>query len=199
MRRRLQACPRLSAPAGSDNVAVCLHPILPHPHPCQQGGTWPSQSVSRSHLLAPVETAFATLPANLVGPQWHADRAAMRPKPAKLLTNPALRDYVQNRLAGNIATPGGQSISGPRVEWKGRRHGRRQARRWSRAWSPEQIANRLLMDFPEDTSMRINHEAIYQALYVQGRGALRRELTACVPAARCVCPGNAYAIAGSRS
>ena len=36
----------------------------------------------------------------------------------------------------------------------------------SRAWSPEQIANRLLTDFPEDASMRISHEAIYQALYV---------------------------------
>ena len=42
--------------------------------------------------------------------QWHADRAAMRPKPAKLLTNPTLREYVQDRLAGNIATPGGRSI-----------------------------------------------------------------------------------------
>ena len=116
--------------------------------------------------------------------QWHADRAAMRPKPARLLTNPTLREYVQGRLAGNIATPGGQSITGPRVAWKGRRHGRRQARRWSRAWSPEQIANRLLIDFPEDTSMRISHEAIYQALYVQSRGALRRELTACLRTGR---------------
>ena len=63
----------------------------------------------------------------------HADRAAMRPKPAKLLTNPVPREYVQERLAGNIATPGGESIAGPRVEWKGRRHGPRQARRWSKA------------------------------------------------------------------
>jgi len=116
--------------------------------------------------------------------QWHADRAAMRPKPAKLLTNPALREYVQDRLAGNIATPGGRSIAGPQVEWKGRRHGPRQARRWSQAWSPEQIANRLLTDFPEDDSMRISHEAIYQALYVQGRGALRRELTTCLRTGR---------------
>jgi IS30 family transposase len=116
--------------------------------------------------------------------QWHADRAAMRPKPAKLLTNPVLREYVQERLAGNIATPGGKSIAGPQVQWKGRRHGPRQARRWSKAWSPQQIANRLLMDFPEDTSMRISHEAIYQALYVQGRGALRRELTACLRTGR---------------
>ena len=108
----------------------------------------------------------------------------MRPKPAKLLTNPALREYVQDRLAGNIATPTGGLIAGPQVEWKGRRHGPRQARRWSQAWSPEQIANRLLLDFPEDDAMRISHEAIYQALYVQGRGALRSELTACLRTGR---------------
>lgn len=93
--------------------------------------------------------------------QWHADRAARRPKPAKLLTNPALRTYVQNRLAGSIATPGGSVIAGPKIAWKGRRHGRRKSRRWARAWSPEQIANRLIIDFPDDTSMRISHEAIY--------------------------------------
>jgi len=40
------------------------------------------------------------------------------------------------------------------------------------------------VDFPEDESMRISHEAIYQALYVQGRGALRRELTACLRTGR---------------
>ena len=52
------------------------------------------------------------------------------------------------------------------------------------AWSPEQIARRLPLDFPDDNSMRISHEAIYQALYVQGRGALRRELTACLRSGR---------------
>src|SRR5829696_7704497 len=50
--------------------------------------------------------------------------------------------------------------------------------------SPEQIANRLPVDFSDDDSMRISHEAIYQALYVQGRGALRRELTACLRTGR---------------
>lgn len=68
--------------------------------------------------------------------------------------------------------------------WKGRRHGRRQSRRWATAWSPEQISRRLLLDFPEDKTMRISHEAIYQALYIQGRGALRRELTACLRTSR---------------
>ena len=51
-------------------------------------------------------------------------------------------------------------------------------------WSPEQIAGRLLEDFPDDESMRISHETIYQALYVQGRGELRRELTACLRTGR---------------
>src|SRR4051794_37087408 len=51
-------------------------------------------------------------------------------------------------------------------------------------WSPEQIAARLVEDFPDDESMRISHEAVYQALYVQGRGGLRRELTACLRTGR---------------
>lgn len=116
--------------------------------------------------------------------QWHAERSARRPKRAKLATNPALRAYVQDRLSGAVATPGGTAVAGPAVPWKGRRHGRRQARRWARAWSPQQIAERLRLDFPGDEAMRISHEAIYQALYVQGRGALRRELTACLRTGR---------------
>ena len=86
-------------------------------------------------------------------------------------------------LRGRISAPDGTVIERPRVVWNGRRHGPRQHRRWARAWSPEQIAHRLRIDYPgdgpEDQAMRISHEAIYQALYVQGRGALRRELTAC--------------------
>jgi IS30 family transposase len=51
-------------------------------------------------------------------------------------------------------------------------------------WSPEQISQRLKIDFPDDESMRISHEAIYQALYVQSRGALKRELVACLRTGR---------------
>ncbi len=116
--------------------------------------------------------------------QWHADRRAKRPKTAKLAANDRLREYVQDRLAGTVTAPDGNPMPGPNVRWIGRRHGRRADRRWGKAWSPEQIANRLRVDYPDDASMRISHEAIYQALYVQGRGALRRELTACLRTGR---------------
>jgi IS30 family transposase len=88
--------------------------------------------------------------------QWHAERRARRPKPSKLAVNQRLRAHVQDKLGG----PG--------------------------RWSPEQIARRLVVDFPHDGSMRVSHEAIYQALYVQGRGALRRELTVCLRTGRAV-------------
>jgi IS30 family transposase len=50
--------------------------------------------------------------------------------------------------------------------------------------SPEQISRRLLLDFPDDLEMRVSHETIYQGLYVQGRGALSRELIACLRTGR---------------
>jgi IS30 family transposase len=83
-----------------------------------------------------------------------ADRRARRPKTAKLAVHAPLRAYVQAKLEG--------------IE----------------RWSPEQIAHRIAVEFPDDERMRISHEAIYQALYVQGRGALRRELTACLRTGR---------------
>ena len=53
-----------------------------------------------------------------------------------------------------------------------------------RRWSPGQISVMLKREFPGDAEMRVSHETIYQALYVQGRGALRRELAACLRTGR---------------
>ncbi|AYF29851.1 IS30 family transposase [Micromonospora tulbaghiae] len=55
-----------------------------------------------------------------------------------------------------------------------------------RKHSPEQISRRLRRDFPERNELHVSHETIYQALYVQGRGELRRELTAALRTGRAV-------------
>jgi len=51
-------------------------------------------------------------------------------------------------------------------------------------WSPEEIARRLLIEFPDDPMMRVSHETIYQSIYVQGRGELSRELARCLRTGR---------------
>jgi hypothetical protein len=117
--------------------------------------------------------------------QWKAELVARRPKPSKLVTNQRLHDYVQDRLEGKIRDPDGRDISGPRsAPFIGRNKPHRGDRKWVTGWSPEQISNRLQTDFPDDESMRISHEAIYQALYIQGRGALKRELVSCLRTGR---------------
>ena len=138
-----------------------------------------SRELRRNAATRPDSSGYRAITA-----QWHADRRAKRPKVAKLAANEALRSYVQDRLAGLITRPDGTEVPGPTVRFIGRRHGRRQDRRWGKSWSPEQISHRLKIDFPDDENMRISHEAIYQALYIQGRGALRRELVACLRTGR---------------
>eukprot|EP01132_Coremiostelium_polycephalum_P011809 gene11809-14445_t len=117
--------------------------------------------------------------------QWKAELVAKRPKPAKLVTHPRLHQYVRDRLEGKVQDADGREISGPRqAPFKGRNKPHCSDRKWVNGWSPEQIANRLQIDFPDDESMRISPEAIYQALYIQGRGALKRELVSCLRSGR---------------
>ena len=62
---------------------------------------------------------------------------------------------------------------------------RDEVERWlALRWSPQQIAARLVLDYPVDLEMRVSHETIYRSLFVQGRGALRKELTRCLRTGR---------------
>lgn len=117
--------------------------------------------------------------------QWRAELMARRPKAAKLVMNTRLRDWVQERVDGRVRLPDATVIDGPvTAESQGRNKPHRQDRRCSTAWSPEQISKRLRVEFPDDESMQIRHEAIYQSLFVQERGALKRELVAALRTGR---------------
>jgi len=116
--------------------------------------------------------------------QWKSDLVAQRPKPCKLIENPRVREYVRDRLSG-VVRDGNGDIAGPAGSaFIGRNRPHRSDRRWVRGWSPEQISKRLRADFPDDESMRLSHEAIYQALYIESRGALKRELVLCLRTGR---------------
>jgi IS30 family transposase len=58
------------------------------------------------------------------------------------------------------------------------------ARGLRRRWSPEQISRRLVRDFPGDLEMRVGTEAIYQTIYLHGRGALKREIVSAIRSGR---------------
>jgi transposase, IS30 family len=60
------------------------------------------------------------------------------------------------------------------------------AKALKKRWSPEQICHQLHRDFPNRPEMHVTHETIYQALYLQGRGELRRELARCLRSGRAI-------------
>lgn len=88
--------------------------------------------------------------------QAWTDQRALRPKVSKLASCGRLRSYVEEKLSGE------------------------------ERWSPRQISRRICLDYPDDEQMRISHEAIYQSLFVQGRGELRRELHRCLRTGRAI-------------
>ena len=150
----------------------------------------PPSTVSRE-LRRNASTRGGTMVYRATVAQWHRDRRAARPKQPKMVSNPRLRRYVQERLAGRLTTEHGVTVAGPAVPFTGRNRARRADRRWGRAWSPEQIAARLRRDFPDDPTMRISHEAIYQALYIEGRERCPASTShAYGPGVRCGCRGR---------
>ena len=68
-----------------------------------------------------------------------------------------------------------------------------------RRYSPEQIVGRLQLQFPDDPEMWVSTETIYESLYVTSRGALRRELTACLRTGRALRKPGPRAAARNRA
>jgi IS30 family transposase len=104
----------------------------------------------------------------------------------RLLLGRTLRDYrpstAQRRAQERAKRPRPAKL---RVEVNAELHDYVQAKLLLR-WSPKQITRRLLLEFPDRPEMQVSHETIYQALYVQSRGALRRELAVCLRSGRAV-------------
>ena len=97
--------------------------------------------------------------------RWRAERAARHSKRARAAANETLRTRVQDRPASAAIAPDGTAAPGPAMPWKRRR----QDRRRGMAWSPRQIAERLGPAWPNDKTMHISQNAIYQALLADGR------------------------------
>ena len=132
----------------------------------------------------PAAASWSTGPRSRSGRREHGREATRRPRSSS--TNDAaarVRPGAPGRRAS--AAPTAPSSPGP-----SRRRGRGGTSRTARtgggrrrgARSRSRTGSKL--DFPDDESMRISHEAIYQSLYIQGRGALKRELVACLRTGR---------------
>ena len=103
-------------------------------------------------------------------------------------------------MEGKVYGVDGREIAGPRqAPFKGRNKPHRDDRKWVNACLPEQISNRLEIDYPDDESKRISHDAIYHALYIQGRGARKRELVSCRRTGRALRVPRARATAKARA
>jgi len=93
-------------------------------------------------------------------------RSEYRAEFAEAATQRRARRPKEKKLAGNLRLRG-EVVAGLK-----------------QYWSPQQIAGWLSITYPDDPEMRVSHETIYLSLYVQGRGALRREQTTCLRSGR---------------
>lgn len=93
--------------------------------------------------------------------QRNADIVAKHPRPAKFVTNPCLRIYVEGRLSERITRPAGTVMNDPvPLCFTGRSKPHRKGRAWSWAWNPGQISHPLKIELSAAESMRISHEAL---------------------------------------
>ena len=100
--------------------------------------------------------------------------------PGRLVPQPYLASVAQDRAERAAQRPKKRKLaSSPRLAKAVRR-------KLKKRWSPEQIGAWLARRYPHDRSMQVSHETIYQALYVQGRGGLKRELATALRTGRAI-------------
>jgi len=112
----------------------------------------------------------------------HDERRAQRPKPAKLAVTRGCGPMCRTDFGSGAAAR--RSVRGSRYRMARARQGPRKDRRWGQCWSPEQNLRPPPPGLPDDESMRISHERSINRFYIQGRGALRREIYACLRTGR---------------
>jgi transposase, IS30 family len=123
-----------------------------------------------------------------VGRELARNRIVRHPPPFSCATRGRARPrHIQLRYRGSVAQYKAEQRARRPKRGKLATHPELRAEvqaRLGKRWSPEQIAVSLRRDFPDQPEMRVSHETIYQALYLQGRGELRRELTTCLRTGR---------------
>jgi IS30 family transposase len=147
--------------------------------------------------LAPIAGRYLSLTEREEISRGLAQGLSLRAIASGLGRSPATvsREVRRNRPTGR--PPAYRAVTAQRAaETRGRRPKRRKLEddqlrdvvqgRLRQRHSPRQIARRLALDFPDRPGWRVSHETIYRALYVQGRGSLRRELTACLRTGRAI-------------
>ena len=129
-------------------------------------------------------------------PVPRADRQRHRPGPVPGAPRPHERlQHVQLRYRPSLAQSKAEQAARRPTPGKLRLNPRLHAAVTAglqKRWSPEQISRSLRSQFPDHPEMQVSHETIYQALYVQGRGELRRELTRCLRTGRALRNLNGY-------
>ena len=142
----------------------------------------PAHPVSRSRLTLAEREDIACLRAAKLGVRAIARELGR--DPGTISRELARNDSYDGRYRASVA----QQKADERAREAGRaanpvrlatnlRLRREVATRLKQNHSPEQISKRLREDFPDDPELQVSHETIYQSLYIQGRGALKRELT----------------------
>ena len=132
--------------------------------------------------------------------QWKAELVARRPKTAKLAAErAAARVCAGSTVGGWSAGRTGPRSPGPAAAWKGRNKPRREDRRWARRGARSRSPTGCASTSPMMSRCGSRHEAIYQALYVQGRGALQARAVACLRTGRALRVPRARAASAARA